>query len=282
MKRVQLLYYHKKIYTIFSLVYTVLYFYRVLHETFMFTPIINPITNQIEECEEVYFTNNLGGYVYRPKEEDGVLYQKLMFYYNDFEGNSSSRFKIIRKIQTLFPTFTILQLDYPGFGISSTCVLTMKDIIEKTTEVIYGILEDNDVTEYGFWGETMGNYVVSQILYQSDLNPKFIVQYNPVVNVLEKYVTINTIFSFPFLFPCLFYKKSTELLNTFLQNKDCHVIVFFNQCKNQEKYTMEMYYGLTNVSWEKKSVVELEGNSVLSFLIPKNEKKIQKQLSNLS
>ena len=56
--------------------------------------------------------------------------------------------------------------------------------IQKTTEVIYGILEDNSVTEYGFWGDTMGNYVVSQILYESDLDPKFIVQYNPVVNVV--------------------------------------------------------------------------------------------------
>ena len=121
----------------------------------------------------------MGGYIWYPEDENVEAYKNVLFYFNGMEGNGSSRFNILRKLQQDYTDFTILQMDYPGFGLSYNVPLTLKSLKEECSFVMREILTSNPVEKYSCWGEGLGNWVMLSCLDSyPDYDPEKIKELN--------------------------------------------------------------------------------------------------------
>ena len=270
--RGQLNLYHKKITKYITYFYTICFFYKLLFQYFLFVPVINNI-RQSNQCSEIYFSNEIGGYLWNPLDENYSVYQKSIFYFNDFSGNSTCRFHVIRKLQDLFPSYTMIQLDYPGFGISYSMPLCFAEIVKRISETIELILSSNDVTQYGVWTEGIGNIVAATTLQlcKNDLDPEFMIFHNPIENILQESINRYTILSSIFLIPAIWLPKSIPMLRK-LQKVSKSLPIYIFICN--EKYVTCAYNHYHLMDWidfPHKHLLKIQGNGISSLLMKENE-----------
>ncbi len=270
--RVQTSVFQRKIMKYVTFLYTIWFFYKLIFQYFLFVPVINNI-RQSNQCSEIYFSNEIGGYLWNPLDENYSAYQKSLFYFNDLSGNSTCRFHVVRKIQEILPSFTIIQLDYPGFGISYSMPLCFTEIVKRMSETIQLILTSNDVDQYGVWTEGVGNIVAASSiqLCKNDLDPEFIIFHNPIENILQEHVNRYTLISSIFLIPAVWLPKSIPTLRK-LQNvsKSSPICIFI--CNEKYMKTTSNHYHLMDwIDFSQKHFLKLQGNGISSILMKENQ-----------
>ena len=234
-------------------------------------------------CNEIYFSNEMGGYVWPPIDSSTPMYQKTLFYLNNLSGNCSTRFGLLHRLQREFPSYTIVQLDYPGFGISYRLDLNVNEIIYRTHETLQLILKTNNVETFGFWTEDLGGYILAKILYNDQtLKPSFIICHNLTNTFWEYYKNEYTFLSLPFLGPCLTYPTVSFLLNNTKIHERVKIVLFYDEKKRQKRISTEQWYTLKNISFPKKFLVPLKGSGISSFFLPENESNITSYVQKLS
>jgi pimeloyl-ACP methyl ester carboxylesterase len=240
-----------------------------IYRYFISTPIIGAIRKS-NLANEIYFNNEMGGYIWEPKDGTVGVYEHLLIFCAGFDGNASGRFAIIRKLQNLFPKYTIIILDYPSFGISYTLDFSMKNVVSKVTETVNSILESNTVSTLHLMGETIGCYIISRILsHELNVLPKSILFLNPVHDICSYYVSRFGWICFPFLLPSLLYRKTkiTKPIENFaiIYNKNDSVF---------EKQAFDTLFYHNCTSMDRLKIAQIEGDGLTSFLLPINHKKL--------
>lgn len=259
---------------IMSMFYCIIFFYRFFYKYFMFRPIISAIRKS-DTAQEIYFNNEIGGYAWNPLNNEISVYENVLFYFIDFSGNATSRFAVIRKLQVLFPDYTIIILDYPGFGLSYMLEMTVTNIVHKVVETINCIIDGNEIKSMGFLAEKMGNYIARCVLSRKIKKQiKFLIEFNAISNIIEYQLSKYSLLALPFLLPCLVMKYPSGA-NTIEKT-----VYLWNDEKFHEKSTLQRFILDTN-SMDKKTVFHMEGNGLSSFLLPSNDSKLSKMTNFL-
>jgi len=135
----------------------------------------NPLT-----YTEYFFPNGMGSWKYDPLEnrEDGGEEKDIMVYFNGNAGNCSTRTPSIRIVQTLFPTFHIFHLEYPGFGISSHLSCSWPLLLQYCREACESIRQTHHIKRLMYWGESIGALVARHVV--SFVEPDWYVSVNGV------------------------------------------------------------------------------------------------------
>lgn len=258
-----------KITKYFSFFYLFFYLYMTIYRYFISTPIIGAIRKS-NLANEIYFNNEMGGYIWEPKDGTVGVYQHLLIYCTGFDGNASGRFAIIRKLQNLYPKHTIIILDYPSFGISYSLEFSLKNVVSKVTETINSILESNTVSTLHLMGETIGCYIVSQILSnQLKVLPKSILFLNPIHDICSYYVSRYGWICFPFLLPSLSYPK-TKIVKPIQK----FAILYNENDSVFEKQALDTLFFHNCTPIDQQKIATIEGDGLTSFLLPTNHKKL--------
>jgi len=276
------LYKYSKLYQTISFWYAICFFYKLIYQYFIFIPVINSVRKS-DICNEIYFSNEIGGYLWPPTDTTTPLYQKCLFYMNDFSGNSTARFGLIHRIQREFPSYTFIQLDYAGFGISYRLNLNLNEIIYRMHETVQIILKTNRVQKFGFWTESVGIQILSKMLYNDPtIQPSFLICYNITDTFWKHYKNEYSVFCLPFLLPCMTYKPVSQLLNQTKVKETLKLILFHDEKKHQKLMSLQQYYALKVIPFSKKCIVPLKGAGISSFFLPENETSISSSLKKIS
>ena len=265
----------KKISTIISVLYVIFTFYNIFFHYFTFVPVITTIRKS-SYGEEIYFSNEMGGYIWHPEDESVDSYKNVLFYFNDMEGNGSARFNIMRRIQQEFPDHTIIQMDYPGFGLSYNMSLSLKSIEKECSFVLREVLTSNIVEKYSCWGEGLGNWVMAMCLKNyTDYDPYTIIHYNiccsPYQNMNDKFSHLAILFILSYVQTknIKYYYKSRFV------DKFPNIKFLYNDSKNSKKNSIDSYYDLDFIPFPKKEVICLSGKGTSAILIKENYLKIK-------
>lgn len=251
-----------------SSIYIFCFLYHLVFQYFTFTPVLS-ILRTSDYTEEFYFENNMGALLW-----NSLHREKVIFYLNDWNGNCSTRIGYFRQIQKNFPEYFFIQLEYPGYGYSSPLNLSIEEMIERCGESIFYYLEKNPVISFGFWGEGMGNLILSKIIKRFSFQPQFIIHYNltpSITNYLfDKYSFFSSIF--------LFFQNRMEDYSVGLKEKNIDIYLIFNEEKNFKKYSFQFYYTLSEIPFEKKQLISFKGKGFSTFFLPSNFLSLQKKI----
>lgn len=260
----------KKFSKMISIIYIVWTFYTIFLHYFTFFPIITSIRKSVY-CEEIYFSNEMGGYIWHPEDENVELYQNVLFYFNDVDGNGSSRFNIMRKLQQEFPDYTILQMDYPGFGLSYNTSLTLKSLEKESSFVFREVLTSNVVEEYMCWGEGLGNWIMAMCIHNyTDYKPTKIIHYNMSSSIYQNIKDKFSILSFLFV-GSYWNSKSIEYYYKKRFSKEYSKFIFFyNDTKKKKENSFETFYNLDFIPFDHKEIIYMKGNGNASILMKEN------------
>lgn len=166
-----------------------------------------------KHCFETYFINNMGGYIWKPIHPTGIG-EKTLFYFNDVTGNCSTRFVIVRDIhRNYFPDYTIVQLEYPGFGISTHLPLELDNIVQQSRTVVLNLFRQYDIRYSIFWGEGMGSFIMSQVIPNTPILPNEIIFHN---GVNDLYYYLFSKYKF-FMSPCFLFLKDWKHSSHYLE-----------------------------------------------------------------
>lgn len=255
----------KKVQYTFSIILIIFFVSNFIWNRFLFFPLIlEPKTSK--HCFETYFVNNMGGYIWKPLHPVAIG-EKTLFYFNDTCGNCSTRFVIVRDIHRhYFPDFTVVQLEYPGFGISTHFPLEMTTIIDECKTVVSNLIKQYNIQYTVFWGEGMGTFIMSQVLKDTPIFANEIYFHNGI-NDLYQYLFLK--FKFwvgPFLL--LSFKKwkhTSEYLKMNTFNTKYRIISTENPIHQYQCY--EFYYEIKD---KDVKMLELEGEGSYGILFEKN------------
>lgn len=265
----------KKISVVISIIYIIWTFYNIFLHYFTFFPIITTIRKS-SFCEEIYFSNEMGGYLWHPNDENVDTYKNVLFYFNGMEGNGSSRFNILRKLQQEYSDYTIIQMDYPGFGLSYNISLSLRSLHEECSVVMKEVLTSNPVEKYSCWGEGLGNWVMLSSLENCKIyDPQTIVHYNISFGIFQNLKDKFFIFSHLFIFSYLNTKEITYSYKKRFSEYSPSLYFIYNNDKHKEKRSIESFYKIDNIPFEKKKLIYLHGKGNSSLLMKDNSEQIK-------
>lgn len=224
--------------------------------------ILEPKTSK--HCSETYFINNMGGYVWKPIHPV-TIGENVLFYFNDTTGNCSTRFVVVRDIHRhYFPDYTVIQLEYPGFGISTHLPLHLENIIDECTFVLSNLSKQYNIKKCAFWGEGMGSYIMSRVIEKTPIFPNQIIFHN---GVNDLYFYLFSKYKF-LISPFFLFLKNSKHSSTYLKNT-CHAkyYIITTQDDLHQYQSYEFYHEMKDNQIE---LLELEGKACYGILFEKN------------
>lgn len=265
--------------TVYSMIYVLYCVYSVYHfikEKYVLAPVYTEVisTENIENVEKKFLKNDTGVVVFHPRE--GESYRKCMLVFNSCYGNANLKYLLVRQMQNTFSTFTIIQVEYPGFGFSHHFDPTITDILSLTFESYKLILEEYRMIEtIGFFGEQFGSYVQSVVYekaFQKNLRlPDFMIQLNGIDNLYDFAMEENHLFMSVLQLPLLAWKSSSEYYKN-LKNNIQIFILFTNDHVSVED-SFSLYYQIYQPK-RKVFLMELSGSKNFGFLVRENSRLI--------
>lgn len=164
------------VYVVVFLLFFVYVAWRHRYGWFLF-PMLEIQDNPMNHTE-YFFPNGMGSWKYDPLEEQPVGNEKndILVYFNGNAGNCSTRTPTIRVLRHLFPTFHIIHLEYPGFGISSHLSCTWPAVLQSCQEACESIRQNHRIQTLMYWGESIGAWVARHVA--SSVEPDWYVSLN--------------------------------------------------------------------------------------------------------
>lgn len=252
--------------------------YKYIQEKIILFPSYKQyISYNTEECSEYFLKNNMVTYNHHPYNQNIELYENILFFFNNSYGNCNMNYIIIKQIRQLFPDYTIIQIEYPGFGLLFNMDLSVKKILDESLYAVNYYLEAYKYKKFGFFGDGFGSYVMSNVFLKLNKVPSFMIYYNGITNLYEYYSKIFPFYYKIVLLPLLkwkqikFNKKIKNFPNTFIliSNKN-------NIYIKQSNYTLylELYEKYKN----KISIHNIKGNN---FLFIENLDRLKKNFTHV-
>lgn len=254
---------NKKLSVLLSSIYFIFFIYHLLFHFLTFTPILS-IIRESSFSKECYFKNGIGYLEWNSEEIENVI-----FYFNNWNGNCSTRIGNLLELKKSFPEYRIIQLEYPGYGYSSHDELSIENMIFMSGEGIQEYIKDYNIKNYIFWGEGMGNYILSHILDIFYFEPKNIIHYN-IYPSLSSYIKDKCSFLYLIFIPSYFKYKDKNY--NYPKNKP---MIYFLCNKENIKNSYECFYNLNKIPFSKKKNILLEGKENSIFFYENNKKEIK-------
>lgn len=225
-------------------------------------------TENIENIETIYLENDCYVNIFFPEREE--RFKKCLFIFNDFSGNANTKYLLVRQLQKIFNSFTIIQLEYPGFGQSFHQTLTISNIMNTCWETINVFVVEKNIQYYGFFSERFGSCVVSYLL-EKQLQPNFILYYNPIYSLYHSSLDIVPILFKIFMFPLIFWNNNDNHQN---------IKTFIINTKKWERDALDKYFFLKNNN-TNVFISEIKGKENFGLLIQENQQKLKNFLKDI-
>lgn len=272
----------KKISQIISVIINI-YFFILILNLFQKKLFLYPLYTSLIQIEkysfikEIYFFEDYT-LQYKPLDENEMIDENILFYFNGNAGNSSTRFQIIRQLQKVFPKYTIVQTEYPGFGQLYHLHLDITSIYEYSKKIVIQYLEKtkNQRRNYIFFGEGFGGYVQANVykelykLRNVDL-PTQIFQYNTPPSLDAMFCK-----NLPWFMQSLSIPSMT-LSNLFQIYKNVEKIPNFYLWETNDFNTI--YFDMKN-KFDNVYYLDLKGSEKFGILIEENFEKIKQSIQN--
>tara|TARA_B100001248_G_scaffold261390_1_gene252426 strand:+ start:213 stop:1040 length:828 start_codon:yes stop_codon:yes gene_type:complete len=268
----------RKIGIVIYSIFIIISIYKYIQDKIILFPSYKQyISYNTDECSEYFLKNNMITYNHHPYNQNVELYENLLFFFNNSYGNCNMNYIIIKQIRQLFPDYTIIQIEYPGFGLLFNVDLSIKQILSESLVAVNYYLTAYKYKKFGFFGDGFGAFVMGNVYSRIHKNPKFMIHYNGITDLYEHYSRIFPFYYKIALLPLLkwkkieYNKKNKNFPNTFIliSNKD-------NIYIKQSNYTLylELYQKYKN----KISIHNIKGNN---FLFIENLDKLKKNFKNV-
>ena len=247
--------------SLFLLFFSLLHF--IWNRLLFFPLILEPKTSK--HCFETYFNNDMGGYIWKPIQPVAIG-EKTLFYFNDTTGNCSTRFVIVRDIhRNYFQDYTIVQLEYPGFGISTHLPLQLDYIVKQCSLVVSNLMKQYNVRETVFWGEGMGSFIMSQVISKTTVLPSQVIFHNGVNDLYSYLFSKYQFFTAPFFLLSKNWKHTSEYLSLMKFPTKYKIITTQNPVHQYQ--SCEFYFEMKDKNIQ---YTELDGNASYGILFEKN------------
>lgn len=268
----------RKIGIVLYSIFIIISIYKYIQEKIILFPSYKQyISYNTDECSEYFLKNNMVTYNHHPYNQNVELYENLLFFFNNSYGNCNMNYIIIKQIRQLFPHYTIIQIEYPGFGLLFNLDLSINKILSESLYAVNYYLTSYKYKKFGFFGDGFGCYVMSNVFLKLDRNPNFMIHNNGITDLYEHYSKIFPFYYKILLLPLLkwekirYNKKKKNFPNIFIlvSNKD-------NIDVKQSNYTL--YLELYEKYKEKISIHNIKGNN---FLFIENLDKLKNNFMNV-
>ena len=269
------------IFRVFFYTYFLIYFYFLCQQRIYLCPLYHTLIpyDKYDTIEQLYLDNGTTVFVFSPLEVSSPIYQNILFFCNDISGNCSTHYAIVRLFQKLYPTMTLVQMEYSGFGQSYESKLFLHQVQQQAIQSFLFILEDKAslLETYSLLGFKFGAYIASYLLAEKPstvLDPSHVIFYNPTFSIFD---FLDQKIPFPFQavqitnhwMPTLstFLEKYGESLNLFLIETDEMVHSLFFLLDHQKHHVRHLY---------------LKGREKFCLLVEKNYSTVQHFLRDKS
>lgn len=272
----------KKFSQIISVIINIYIFILILN-LFQKKLFLHPLYTSLIQIEKYNFIKEICFFEdytlqYKPFDENEMIDENILFYFNGNAGNCSTRFTIIRQLQKIFPKYTIVQTEYPGFGQLYHLPLDIDDIYDYSKRIVLEYLKKtkNHRKNYIFFGEGFGGYIQANTYVElSKLEnvelPTQIFQYNtpPSLDVmfsknLPWFLQALSIPSMTLSYLFQIYQNVKKVPNFYLwETNDFNTIYFDMKTKFDNVYYLD-----------------LKGSEKFGILIEENFEKIKKSIQN--
>ena len=233
--------------------------------------------DKYNDIEQIYFNNGNYMFIFHPLENNYPLYQNTLFFFNHTAGNCSSHYAIVRLLQKIYPTFTIVQIEYSGFGHSYESKLLFDQIVHFAKTCIDYVLNEKgqQIQKCIYFGYKLGGYICSLVLKKIQNNEYFLppdsfVLFDSILYFNEQF---EEKISFPFQGICCFLLKNNSLVDILKEYKkelSLHVIETDNN-----KLGKSIVFPLENINRFSVHSLYLKDSGKFCILFEKNFEKIQ-------
>lgn len=258
---------------IISTVYIILFYYNVILNFLTFRPLlINIRENTYDNVDLFFFPNQNCAYIWKPINED-IENPKILFYINNFEGNCSTRFNVMKRFQDILPNnYTIVQFDLSGFGMSSQSECNMVVIEQSLIENINYFMETfSETSNYDIFTENESIVPIIKILKHLTLKPKNLIHLNAQNSLFHYLEKKYTKFLLPFYFSYIFDTTMDKEFKLFFSKYPQTKILFIhNQEFKQDFHNMYLEYDFVPLTHKNK--ITIHGKGATSLILHQNSK----------
>jgi len=260
---------------ILSTIYIIIFYYNIILNFLTFRPLlINIRENTYENVDLFFFPNQNCAYIWKPIEDESEN-TKILFYINNFEGNCSTRFNLMKRFQDILPNYyTIVHFDLSGFGMSSQTECNMVTIEQSLIENINYFIENfSETPNFDIFTENEAIVPIIKILKHLTIKPQNMIHLNPQKSLFDYIVKKYTIFLFPFYFSYIFEKSiDTEFKNHFLQYQETKILFINNQEFKNDFHSMYLEYDFVPLA--NKYKITISGKGPTSLILHQNSKSL--------
>lgn len=249
-----------KLSILLSFTYSIFFIYYIIFQYFAFSPILS-IVRESSNYDEIYSKNDIGFLYWK-----GRHINKIIFYLNDWNGNCSTRIGKINHLKRQFPDFSIVQIEYPGYGISSHLNLSIETMIDACGDMIMEFINERKIEKYCFWTEGMGGYILWRVMNRFEFEPKCIFYFNSFPSMEDFFYHYYSYFGYLFIFSSIYYDYKKI---KYPKNKPS-IYYFYNDELNMDKYSQTMYFSNKDIPIEKKKIIKMEGKGNSTYFLSKN------------
>ena len=264
----------KTLYSILYIIYMLYLLYQYLKEKYILLPIYNEFisTEKIDDVERAFLSNDTGVTIF--DAPTGTRFENCLFVFNSCHGNSNLKYILMRQLQETFDKFTIVQIEYPGYGFCSHFPISITEILNTVAETYEILIKKHcDIQCMGFFGEQFGTYVQSFVYnYAQKHNlqrPDFIMELNGISNIFDFAMREYNFFLYPVQLPLLQWKSKEY-------DSICSTTPFFILYTDDTKHNLEslsFFYQMSQKS-EHTQLIFLQGKKSFGFLLHENQEKI--------
>jgi hypothetical protein len=274
----------KKKIDLISLIYIILFYYKIFLNFLTFRPlIINVTDNLYSNCELYYFQNENCAYIWNTSSSfTDQVEEKILFYINGFDGNCSTRFNIMKRLGSIIPAdYTIVQFELSGYGLSSYSECNLTSIQKILLENMNFLMNQfPDIKDYSIFTENEGLVAIAPILSSLHVKPKSLLHLNPEKSLFEYMKNKYSSYMIPFFFSYYFDKSIEKTIESyFLKNTSSSF--YFLQNDNFDEDDFDLYFDYDFVPPCQKHRLRIKGKGVTSLILNDNFDNLQSFFKNL-
>lgn len=264
------------LYSVLYVIYLVYFLYHYLKEKYILLPIYTEFisTETIDDVERQFLSNDAGVTIFHAPT--GTQFENCLFVFNSCQGNSNLKYILMRQLQEAFDKFTIVQVEYPGYGFCPHFPISITQILTVVAETFELMMKNHqEIKTLGFFGEQFGSYVQSHIYNYASTHhlrkPDFIIELNGITSLFDFALAEYDFLLFPVEFPLLQWRsKEYDSISA-----GTPFFILFTDDTKHVLDSLTFFYHMSE-KCEHCHLVHLEGKKSFGFLLHENQEKIDK------
>lgn len=246
----------------------------VYRKHFFLFPLADMVEYPSDVYEEMRFENEMGAWVYPPSGVELTDGTRFLIYFNGNAGNVSTRISNIKVLKKILPSFTIVNLEYPGFGLSGHLNGGLSNIIEECTVAVKSLIRNHAPRDIIFWGESLGAFVQAHVFPEVRDNVSALFQCNGMSSL-----TSTIAHHVPFIFHALLlpmlggFKDTASVFRHSLEKKKHRLFLFHADCDTvvPDTQSKELYVDLKASFPDAVQFIQIRGKHNMVLLCSENQ-----------